>query len=39
MRIENVPAVNALIRGFGAGMMHGVCALAVGDGMTFVHTR
>ncbi len=29
----------ALIRGFGAGMMHGVCTLAVGYGMTFVHTR
>ena len=29
----------ALIRGFGAGMMHGVCTLAVGYGMTFVHTK
>ena len=29
----------ALIRGFGAGMMHGVCTLTVGYGMTFVHTR
>ncbi len=29
----------ALVRGFGAGMMHGVCTLAVGYGMTFVHTR
>ena len=34
-----VSIVNALIRGFGAGMMHGVCTLAVGYGMTFVHTR
>ena len=29
----------ALIRGFGAGMMHGVCTLAVGYGMSFVHTK
>ena len=34
-----VSIVNALIRGFGAGMMHGVCTLAVGYGMTFVHTK
>ncbi|MBQ0084069.1 MAG: PrsW family intramembrane metalloprotease [Clostridiales bacterium] len=34
-----VSVVNALIRGFGAGMMHGVCTLAIGYGMTFVHTR
>ena len=30
---------DALIRGFGAGMMHGVCTLTVGYGMTFVHTH
>ena len=36
---ETVEVTNALIRGFGAGMMHGVCTLAVGYGMTFVHTR
>lgn len=35
----SVSVVTALIRGFGAGMMHGVCTLAVGYGMTFVHTR
>jgi len=35
--IVSVPL--ALVRGFGAGMMHGVCTLAVGYGMTFVHTR
>ena len=34
-----VSVANALIRGFGAGMMHGVCTLTVGYGMTFVHTR
>lgn len=35
----NVTIETAIIRGFGAGMMHGVCTLAVGYGMTFVHTR
>ncbi|MBQ0009668.1 MAG: PrsW family intramembrane metalloprotease [Ruminococcus sp.] len=34
-----VPVSAALIRGFGAGMMHGVATLAVGYGMTFVHIR
>ena len=29
----------ALIRGFGAGIMHGICTLNVGYGMTFVHTK
>ena len=36
---SSVSVANALIRGFGAGMMHGLCTLAVGYGMTFVHTR
>ena len=36
---SSVSLINALIRGFGAGIMHGVCTLAVGYGMTFVHTR
>ncbi len=36
---SSVSVVNALIRGFGAGMMHGLCTLAVGYGMTFVHTK
>lgn len=36
---SGVSVVNAVIRGFGAGMMHGVCTLAVGYGMTFVHTK
>ncbi len=34
-----VSVTTALIRGFGAGMMHGVCTLAVGYGMSFVHTK
>ena len=36
---STVSVTNALIRGFGAGMMHGICTLVVGYGMTFVHTR
>lgn len=36
---SSVSLVNALIRGFGAGMMHGICTLTVGYGMTFVHTN
>ena len=36
---SSLSVTNALIRGFGAGMMHGVCTLAIGYGMTFVHTR
>ncbi|MCQ2451344.1 MAG: PrsW family intramembrane metalloprotease [Clostridia bacterium] len=36
---STVSVANALIRGFGAGMMHGVCTLAIGYGMTFVHTK
>ena len=35
----SVSVTNALICGFGAGMMHGICTLAVGYGMTFVHTK
>lgn len=30
---------DAFIRGFGTGLMHGVCTLAVGYGMTFVRIR
>ena len=36
---NSVSVTNAIIRGFGAGMMHGVCTLVVGFGMTFVHTK
>ena len=36
---SGVSVTSALTRGFGAGMMHGVCTLAVGYGMTFVHTK
>ena len=34
-----VSLVDALMRGLGAGIMHGLCTLAVGYGMSFVHTR
>ena len=37
--IEMVSIPLALIRGFGAGMMHGLCTFAVGYGLTFVHKR
>lgn len=29
----------AIIRGFGAGILHGACALGIGYGMSFFHTR
>ena len=34
-----VSLTDALMRGLGAGIMHGLCTLAVGYGMSFVHTR
>ena len=34
-----VSLLDALMRGLGAGIMHGLCTLAVGYGMSFVHTR
>lgn len=36
---ETVSLLDALMRGLGAGLMHGLCTLAVGYGMSFVHTR
>lgn len=36
---ESVSLLDALMRGLGAGLMHGLCTLAVGYGMSFVHTR
>lgn len=29
----------AIIRGFGSGMMHGICTMAVGFFLSYVHTR
>ena len=37
--VATVSVPIALARGFGSGMMHGICTLAVGYGMTFVHSR
>lgn len=36
---ETVSILTALVRGFGAGMLHVVCTLAVGYGISFVHTQ
>ena len=36
---EAVSLLDALMRGLGAGLMHGLCTLAVGYGMSFVHTK
>ncbi|MCQ2435819.1 MAG: PrsW family intramembrane metalloprotease [Clostridia bacterium] len=36
---NTVSVLDALMRGLGAGIMHGLCTLAVGYGMSFVHTR
>lgn len=35
----SISLLTALLRAFGAGMMHGICTLAVGYGMSFVHFR
>ena len=40
--IQNMSDVNilwAFVRGIGAGLMHGVCTVAVGIGMSFIHKR
>ena len=36
---STVSVTDALMRGLGAGIMHGLCTLAVGYGMSFVYTR
>lgn len=36
---NTVSLLDALMRGLGAGIMHGLCTLAVGYGMSFVYTR
>ena len=35
----SVSITDALMRGFGAGIMHGLCTLAVGYGMSFVYIK
>ena len=37
--LRSVSVVWALVRGFGAGMTHGVCTLAVGCAMSFVYGK
>lgn len=37
--IEGVTITWALIRGFGSGLMHGICTAAVGFGISFIHKR
>lgn len=37
--MEFVSLLDAFMRGIGAGLMHGLCTLAVGYGLSFVHTR
>ena len=36
---DSVSVFLALVRGFGAGMMHGICTLAVGFGIMFINTK
>ena len=37
--VRSISIPLALVRGFGTGVMHGIGTLAVGFGMSFVHTR
>ncbi|MEG0571335.1 MAG: PrsW family glutamic-type intramembrane protease [Oscillospiraceae bacterium] len=37
--LENATVVLALIRGLGAGLMHGICTSAIGIGISFVHKK
>lgn len=37
--LEDIDIVWALIRGFGAGLMHSICTVAVGIGMSSVHKK
>ena len=36
---ETFSIVSALVRGFGTGLMHGMCTLLVGFGISFVHKK
>lgn len=36
---ETFSILSALIRGFGTGLMHGMCTLLVGFGISFIHKR
>lgn len=37
--MEIVSLLDAFMRGIGAGLMHGLCTLAVGYGLSFIHSR
>ena len=39
MNYEHFSLVSALIRGFGTGLMHGMCTLLVGFGISFIRKR
>ena len=36
---ETFSILSALVRGFGTGLMHGMCTLLVGFGISFIHKR
>jgi RsiW-degrading membrane proteinase PrsW (M82 family) len=36
---NNFPIISAVVRAFGAGLMHGMCTLLVGVGISFVKKR
>jgi RsiW-degrading membrane proteinase PrsW (M82 family) len=36
---ETFSFISALIRGFGTGLMHGMCTLIVGFGISFIHKK
>lgn len=37
--VNNISMVWALSRGIGAGLMHGICTLAIGVGLSFIKTK
>lgn len=37
--VNSVTIPLAIIRGFGSGLMHGICTMCVGYGVSFIHTR
>lgn len=36
---SSISIADAIVRGLGAGIMHGLCTLAIGYGMSFIHTK
>ena len=35
----SITLVTAVLRGFGAGLMHGICTLLIGLGLSYIHVR